>query len=178
MLGLLLRGMRPLVLLFCLACSAGAFSPLSFSPKQLFVSRLSGMRKTNTPLRFQQKALRAPLQSRGVQCSATSDETLQHVPVVDFHGFVTGNAQEKEKVALQIFRAFNDIGFVTLVNHGLEPEVLKQTFRSSRSVCLPRAKIFRSFLTRCMVLSGTFLSFRTMRSKSTSIVGQSPIEGI
>eukprot|EP00961_Rhodomonas_salina_P101236 1362594-Rhodomonas_salina.2 len=132
MLGLLLRGMRPLVLLFCLACSAGAFSPLSFSPKQLFVSRLSGMRKTNTPLRFQQKALRAPLQSRGVQCSATSDETLQHVPVVDFHGFVTGNAQEKEKVALQIFRAFNDIGFVTLVNHGLEPEVLKQTFRSSR----------------------------------------------
>eukprot|EP00961_Rhodomonas_salina_P268780 3632196-Rhodomonas_salina.2 len=120
-------------MLLCLAFSAAAFSPAFFNPNGRRVPRVSGMRKTlppnpHLPLKIRLKALKSR-----VVCSATADETLEQVPVIDFQGFVSGNAQEKEQVAKQIFNAFKDIGFVTLVNHGLEPGILEETFRSSRS---------------------------------------------
>lgn len=55
------------------------------------------------------------------------------VPVVDFAAFASGDAAARAELAAKLFSAFKDIGFVTLVNHGLPVELNRRTFEASAS---------------------------------------------
>ena len=58
---------------------------------------------------------------------------ISAVPVVDFSGFIGAGATTatRSAVATDIFNAFRDIGFVSLVNHGIPPSLISSTFASS-----------------------------------------------
>lgn len=57
------------------------------------------------------------------------------IPIIDFSPWVTDNASEEDKsrVSQEIFSAFSTIGFVVIVNHGIQDDVTKRGFASSRA---------------------------------------------
>lgn len=58
------------------------------------------------------------------------------IPVVDFHGFLHGNEKEKEKVAHDVFEAFEKVGFVYLKNYPEITEKVKDIFELSKKFFL------------------------------------------
>jgi isopenicillin N synthase-like dioxygenase len=58
---------------------------------------------------------------------------ISAVPVIDFSPFTRPDAtpDEKARVATDVFRAFRDIGFATLVNHGVPATLISSAFASS-----------------------------------------------
>ncbi len=50
------------------------------------------------------------------------------VPLIDLGPFRTGNKQEQDVVAAAVHRAFVDVGFVYLTNHGVSQELLDEAF--------------------------------------------------
>jgi isopenicillin N synthase-like dioxygenase len=58
---------------------------------------------------------------------------LETVPVIDVAPFRDGTAAGKRRVADEIARACTDIGFFTIVGHGVDPGVVERMFRVSRA---------------------------------------------
>jgi hypothetical protein len=62
------------------------------------------------------------------------------VPIVDYGLFLHGGDEDKRKVAAQIDEAFRTVGFVCLVNHGIEQAKVDECFEwvsgNSTSLCL------------------------------------------
>ncbi|KAH9476482.1 Proline hydroxylase buaE [Psilocybe cubensis] len=58
------------------------------------------------------------------------------VPVVDFGPFIdpTSPAEQKEKAAKEILQSFQEIGFVYLINHGLDADKIDGMFGWSRKL--------------------------------------------
>lgn len=54
------------------------------------------------------------------------------VPVIDIAPFLAGTPEGKRQVAEQIGRACEDIGFLTIVGHGIPQELLKATYCVSK----------------------------------------------
>ena len=63
-----------------------------------------------------------------------SQATFSEVPILDFAPFRSGDAAAKAETAQNLLAAFKDIGFVTLINHGLPDELNKRTFKASADV--------------------------------------------
>lgn len=54
------------------------------------------------------------------------------VPVIDIAPFLAGSAEGKRAVAEQVGRACSEIGFLTIVGHGVPRELIQQTYDVSR----------------------------------------------
>ncbi|KAH0541396.1 hypothetical protein FGG08_004160 [Glutinoglossum americanum] len=54
------------------------------------------------------------------------------VPIVDYGSFLHGSNEDKRKVAAQIDDAFRTVGFVCLVNHGIEQAKVDECFEWSK----------------------------------------------
>lgn len=54
------------------------------------------------------------------------------IPIVDFANARNGNEEEKKAVAGEIDKAFREVGFVYLTNHGVREEVLGRGFEMVR----------------------------------------------
>ena len=55
------------------------------------------------------------------------------MPIIDFAPFYTGDAAARAEVAAKLYLAMKDIGFVTLINHGLPADLNAKTFNTSAS---------------------------------------------
>lgn len=55
------------------------------------------------------------------------------VPVIDIGPFLEGSAEGKRAVAEQVGRACKEIGFLTIVGHGVSPELMQRTYDVSRA---------------------------------------------
>jgi isopenicillin N synthase-like dioxygenase len=55
--------------------------------------------------------------------------TSTAVPVVDFASFLNGDEIEKAKVAGELDKAFRNVGFVYLRNHGVKMERVEECFK-------------------------------------------------
>jgi isopenicillin N synthase-like dioxygenase len=54
------------------------------------------------------------------------------VPTVDLEPFRLGTAPDRAGVALEVRRACEEIGFLTIVGHGIAPDVVASTYETSR----------------------------------------------
>jgi isopenicillin N synthase-like dioxygenase len=54
--------------------------------------------------------------------------TSTAVPIVDFASFLEGDDIEKAKVAGELDKAFRNVGFVYLRNHGVDMERVEECF--------------------------------------------------
>ncbi|KAJ3330503.1 hypothetical protein HDU91_003563, partial [Kappamyces sp. JEL0680] len=54
------------------------------------------------------------------------------VPVIDFGPFLNGDKTAKQATADEVVRAFTEIGFVYLSNHGISEETIQQSFAMSK----------------------------------------------
>ena len=74
-----------------------------------------------------------------VNAQRSQAKTLSEVPVLDFAPFRSGDAAAKAKLGARLLEIMKDLGFVTLVNHGLPAELNERTFNASADVFnLPR----------------------------------------
>ena len=55
-----------------------------------------------------------------------------HIPIIDFQKYLNGDMETKKEVSKQLFRAFTEIGFVYLLNPGLEEQKKQMMFRNSK----------------------------------------------
>ena len=65
--------------------------------------------------------------------SATAQATQLEVPVVDIAPFLAGTLAGKRTVAAAVGRACEDIGFLTIVGHGVPPELIERQYRLARA---------------------------------------------
>ena len=74
----------------------------------------------------------APEYIRAAQAAgATAQGSFEEVPVLDFAPWRTGDAAQKAEIGARLFAICEDIGFVTLVNHGLPTDLNVRTFEQS-----------------------------------------------
>ena len=70
----------------------------------------------------------------GVQASVRLRQADAEVPVLDFAAFSSNDPLRRNELGLAMFRAFRDLGFVTIVNHGLaEPMMERYTAPYART---------------------------------------------
>jgi len=80
--------------------------------------------------------LRLPFQKR---CLATNSQAV--IPVVDFGRFLKGNAHDKKQFAAEMDQICTEIGFLSIVNHGVEDAVIDGAWNQTRQFFdLPRGE--------------------------------------
>jgi isopenicillin N synthase-like dioxygenase len=57
---------------------------------------------------------------------------ITSVPVIDIAPFIAGTAEGKRQVAAQVGRACEEIGFLTIVGHGIPENLIQRTYDVSR----------------------------------------------
>ena len=62
-----------------------------------------------------------------------SQELYDEIPSLDLAQFTTGNADQKAHFVQDLGRAFNQIGFVAIRNHGLTDELTKRLYDSAQA---------------------------------------------
>lgn len=65
--------------------------------------------------------------------SLSSWTDAPEVPIIDFSKFLTGSVDARAMVASDVISAFTTIGFVTLVNHGIDEKIIGDAFEQSRN---------------------------------------------
>ena len=64
---------------------------------------------------------------------------LASVPIIDFSAFLSGDEAAREATGKQLFASMKDIGFVTIINHGLPQSLTTQAWEEAENFfALPR----------------------------------------
>lgn len=56
------------------------------------------------------------------------------IPVIDFSVWLKGESEDKRKVAQELANACRTVGFVYVVNHGLDDDLLDEAFAWSKKL--------------------------------------------
>lgn len=59
--------------------------------------------------------------------------TLMTVPCLDIAPYLTGRAEDKGKIALQVNRAGEDIGFLVIIGHGVDQLLCDRLFAAGKN---------------------------------------------
>ena len=55
----------------------------------------------------------------------------QTVPIIDIAPFLKGSPEEKQQVAAEVERACREIGFMTIVGHGIPRTLIDKTYQTA-----------------------------------------------
>ena len=55
------------------------------------------------------------------------------IPVVDLSKFVNGNAEERKAFVEKLGKAFHEIGFVGVKNHGIPQQLIDDFYKASKA---------------------------------------------
>lgn len=67
--------------------------------------------------------------SNGVQTAVEGDGLV--MPIIDFGAFLNGTDAQKEQIAKEVFKGFQESGFLYLTNHGIPAETVSNAFSLS-----------------------------------------------
>jgi len=91
------------------------------------------------------------------------------IPVVDLDQFVNGDASQKAAFVEQLGKAFHEVGFVGVVNHGVPKEIVDQFYEASkRFFSLPVDKK-RSYLLEGSAGQRGYTAFGTEHAKQSKV---------
>ena len=79
--------------------------------------------------------------SSGEHVIGTQEGVHAEVPIIDFAPFWSDDLDARARLSAQLFEAMKDIGFVTLINHGIPAELHEAAYEESkRFFALPTEK--------------------------------------
>lgn len=58
---------------------------------------------------------------------------LENIPRLDLQHYTTGSIEQKNKFVQDLGKAFNEIGFVTIANHGLSTELIEKLYSNVKA---------------------------------------------
>lgn len=56
--------------------------------------------------------------------------STSYIPRLDLSSYISGNDEQRKKFSEELGRAFNDSGFVTITNHGLNQELIDKLYKN------------------------------------------------
>lgn len=66
-----------------------------------------------------------------------TDAPAKTIPSLDLSDFVEGSPEKRQKLAMSLLRTFSELGFLKLINHGIEEPMINELFswvRLSRTI--------------------------------------------
>lgn len=63
----------------------------------------------------------------------TQQSFIMNIPVVDLHLFINGTAEQKVQFASELGKAFEEVGFVSVRNHGIDQELIDVLYHNVQS---------------------------------------------
>lgn len=60
--------------------------------------------------------------------------SIPYIPCLDLSAYINGNEEQRKKFSDELGRAFNDSGFVTITNHGLNRELIDKLYRNIQAM--------------------------------------------
>src|SRR2546421_11502436 len=64
-----------------------------------------------------------------IRISSTPKTLLMAIPVVDLSDFLSGDSKKKQKFVNELGRAYEDVGFVAVKNHGIPDSVIGDLYK-------------------------------------------------
>jgi isopenicillin N synthase-like dioxygenase len=84
------------------------------------------------------------------------------IPTVDLSKFVHGNAEEQKAFVDKLGKAFHEVGFVGVINHGIPKELVSGFYDESKTFFSQPVSIKRKYKRIYIV------RYRTRKTKSSS----------
>lgn len=95
-----------------------------------------------------------------------SDRTI---PVVDLSKFVDGNETQRKEFVDELGKAFHEVGFVGVVNHGVPKELVESFYKASKDFFSEPAKIKRTYTLQGSAGQRGYTSFGVEHAKQSQV---------
>ena len=66
--------------------------------------------------------------SRPVLRGEAQRQTFESIPLVDFERMWSDSLEDRKSVAVQVGKAFREVGFIYALNHGISPDLQRRTY--------------------------------------------------
>ena len=91
------------------------------------------------------------------------------IPLVDLSKWVHGNADEKKAFVNEIGEAFHEVGFVSVVNHGIDLELVSKFYTSSKEFFSLPVSLKRSYEVKDLAGQRGYTSFGKEHAKQSQV---------
>jgi len=91
------------------------------------------------------------------------------IPVVDLSKFVYGSAEDRTAFVSELGRAFHEVGFVGVVNHGVEKELVDDFYRASKDFFSLPVSQKRTYKIDGLAGQRGYTSFGTEHAKQSKV---------
>ncbi len=95
--------------------------------------------------------------------------STRNIPVVDLEKFTKGNTESKKEFVQEIGKAFHEVGFVGVVNHGVPKETVDSFYDASKSFFSLPVDIKRSYEIKGLAGQRGYTSFGTEHAKQSKV---------
>lgn len=91
------------------------------------------------------------------------------IPVVDLSTFVHGNERERQAFVNTLGKAFHEVGFVGVVNHGISDELVKNFYDASKTFFSQPVSVKRKYKLDGLAGQRGYTSFGTEHAKQSQV---------
>lgn len=91
------------------------------------------------------------------------------IPVVDLSTFVHGNESERQAFVNTLGKAFHEVGFVGVVNHGISDELVKNFYDASKTFFSQPVSVKRQYKLDGLAGQRGYTSFGTEHAKQSQV---------
>ncbi len=93
----------------------------------------------------------------------------RNIPVVDLSKFIDGNAEERSAFVKSLGRAFHEIGFVGVINHGIPKELINGYYEASRQFFSLPVEVKRKYEVPGLAGQRGYTSFGKEHAKQSEV---------
>jgi len=91
------------------------------------------------------------------------------IPVVDLSTFVNGNEEQRKAFVAKLGKAFNEVGFVGVINHGIEKSLVEDFYASSKDFFSLPVSDKSAYKLKGMAGQRGYTSFGTEHAKQSNV---------
>lgn len=95
--------------------------------------------------------------------------STRNIPVVDLSKFVNGNESQRNEFVQEIGKAFHEVGFVGVVNHGIPKDLVKDFYDTSKAFFSQPVEIKRSYEVQNLAGQRGYTSFGKEHAKQSKV---------